>query len=512
MRARNATFNVREVLHELKHYLPAQAPLKDFIYPNPLHVSQQDHFHAGLQKASEIYGFKVSLSLNEFRAHYEAGRVKKEVLERIITQKKGQDHVPAWLEKAISKKYSTNDLPRIGSLRAFWKQQYQLNLDSLVQPTLFRILSGFLDQGIAKWTFPVQNQPFLVSMREMERTSFTSFFRTERAKNLLLYTRCDIGDLLHILVGDESLYTHYLFDQQFAHQGWSGMVSVIEDQPETLLDTRYISLHDLILFELLLEIDALDFTFGEIWAPLGTKIRKKPRDIFAPLPETELAEIISIWQEAFEWSYYDAVLTGILGSDATPHEADRTLQPEVRKQSRASNTPPWMKALFGPRPQPTFPAPALCLMGTPALTRPFLSDRRVSLRAFDCRADPTGRYLLDALKSAGQDSPPGFPNPSIQAYEPLRRLLVVEHFPDIVQEIIKTAPEIDAWFRNEWIHLVVMHPEKKILFVFRNGVFAPYITDQKAVHPITDVGPMEELAPGLALFLAGIEQRKSTSV
>jgi hypothetical protein len=41
-----------------------------------------------------------------------------------------------------------------------------------------------------------------------------------------------------------------LFDQQFAHPGWSGIVSVIEDMPQTLLDTRRISLQDLIIFEL----------------------------------------------------------------------------------------------------------------------------------------------------------------------------------------------------------------------------------------------------------------------
>ncbi len=41
------------------------------------------------------------------------------------------------------------------------------------------------------------------------------------------------------------------------------MVSVVETMPQTLLDKRDISLHDLIVFDLLLEIDALDFHFGE---------------------------------------------------------------------------------------------------------------------------------------------------------------------------------------------------------------------------------------------------------
>jgi hypothetical protein len=45
-----------------------------------------------------------------------------------------------------------------------------------------------------------------------------------------------------VLVGKESLYEQYLFDQQFSHQGWSGIISSIEDAPESLINTKQISL------------------------------------------------------------------------------------------------------------------------------------------------------------------------------------------------------------------------------------------------------------------------------
>jgi len=32
-------FDEAHVLHELKHYLPSQTPLKDFIHHNSMHVS-----------------------------------------------------------------------------------------------------------------------------------------------------------------------------------------------------------------------------------------------------------------------------------------------------------------------------------------------------------------------------------------------------------------------------------------------------------------------------------------
>jgi len=181
-------------------------------------------------------------------------------------------------------------------------------------------LCSYLDQGIAIWNFPVWHHDFLASVREMEKTSYTSFFRTERAKKLLLDGTCTISDLLKILVGDESLYEQYLFDQQFAHQGWSGMVAAVETQPETLLNTKKISLHDLVLFELLLEIDALDFQFRKKWNPLCKSITEPPVDLFHNIPNTEINEVFTLWQEAFEWTYYDEVLAGLKQATHIPHK------------------------------------------------------------------------------------------------------------------------------------------------------------------------------------------------
>jgi len=304
-------FDEHQVLHELKHYLPAQAPLKDFIHHNTLHAFQGLKFPEALRTASVTFGYKVSLSLHDYRALYASQRIREEVLLQIIQDKKGAAAVPAWKEKLLHQKYENTGSIRIGALRSNWKRLYRTDLDSLVHPTLFRILCSYLDQGISIWSFPVWHQGFLVSVREMERNSFTSFFKTQRARDLLLKGNYEMADLLQILVGDESLFSQYLYDQQFAHQGWSGLVSAVEDQPQTLLDQKKISLHDLILFELLLEIDALDYQFNGEWAALGSNLPQTPPALFAPVPETELHEVITMWQEAFEWTYYDQVLAGI---------------------------------------------------------------------------------------------------------------------------------------------------------------------------------------------------------
>lgn len=305
-----SAFDEHQVLHELKHFLPAQAPLKDFIHHNTLHAFQNLNFHKAIYKASAIFGYRVSLSLAEYRSLYNSGKISASVLDRIIVKRKGADQLALWKEKLLSMKYS-KPAPRIGALRSNWKRQYQIDMDSLVHPILFRILCSYLDQGISIWNFPVKDKTFISSIRELERNSYSSFFRTRKVRDLLLKSTCEIEELLRMLVGDESLYKQYLFDQQFAHQGWSGMFSAIEDQPQTLLEQKKPSIHDLIVFELLLEIDALEFNFGKDWKPLASALDGKPADLFGDVVETELDQVTTLWQEAFEWTYYDQVLTGV---------------------------------------------------------------------------------------------------------------------------------------------------------------------------------------------------------
>lgn len=320
-------FDEHELLHELKHFLPAQAPLKDFVHHNTLHAFQDLKFYDAIRRASKIFGYKVSLSLEEYRSLYSNEQINHDILERVITERKGSTNAEEWKAKALYGKYDESISPKIGQLRSNWKKKYYIDLDLLVHPLLFRILCSYLDQGISIWSFPDSKKGFLASMREIEQNTFSSFFKNERAKKLLLEGNATIEDLLTIIVEDKSLFNQYIFDQQFAHQGWSGMVSAVEDLPQTLLDRKKITLKELIIFELLLEIDALDTKFGENWTSLKHRLDAKPTELFGDVPETELSELLNIWQDAFEWTYYDQVLAGVK-IDSPKHEAikDKSFQ------------------------------------------------------------------------------------------------------------------------------------------------------------------------------------------
>jgi uncharacterized protein len=302
-------FDEGHVIHELKHFLPSQQALKDFIHHNSLHAFQHMKFYEAIFTASKIFGLQAHLELSEYRELYKTGRIRADILHQVIKQKK--TNADEWKDKLLNKEYDTINHPRIGQLRKYWKEAYHLDLDTKVHPLLFRILCVFLDQGIAVQDFPVANKSFTESIRELEQNSFASFFKTKTVKQKFLSGNYSITELLETIVGKEEYFEQYLFDQAFAHHGWSGFVSAVEDNPQTLLDRKKITLKELVEFELLMELDALQYNLGKKFQPLTSNIVDPPQDLMAAVQRTEFSEVIELWQDAFEWSYYDSVLKGI---------------------------------------------------------------------------------------------------------------------------------------------------------------------------------------------------------
>ena len=302
-------FDEDALLHRLHHYLPSQLPLKDFIHHNTLHAFQDIDFHKALQSAAEIFGYKTYLSMDEYRALYNENKISDDVLEHILTVHKGQMQVREWKERLLFGKYNEHRIQRIGQLRALWKNDYAINLEKSVHPILFRLLCSYLDQGISQWKFPAKSDGFLESIRSIERESIVGIFSSNRVKDLLFSPTLSMKQLLHILVEKEELFEQYIFDQQFLHPGWSGMVSTLEHHPTALFDARPITLKEYVLVELLLEIDCIDMKKGDIWKPLSPQYSLPA--LFQEIESNDCYEVYTLWQEAFEWSYYDQVLKGL---------------------------------------------------------------------------------------------------------------------------------------------------------------------------------------------------------
>ena len=321
-------FDEDHVLHEIKHYLPSQTPIRDFIHHNTLHAFQHEKFYDAIFKASKIFGYQVTLELSDFRNLHTQGRISTVVLDRVITEKKGVENLDFWKKMLLSKSFDEHNDFRIGRLRELWKETYHFDLDNQVHPLLFRILGSYLDQGISSNHFPFVDEGLIASLRRLESGSFASFFKTDRARKMLMDSGTSITQLLELVVGKSEFFEEYLFDQQFSHHGWSGMIVTVEELPHTLLYAKNITFRDLIILELLLEIDQLDFELGSSWKPLMEGSTLDVTDLFRPIEANDLNEVLTLWQDAFEWSYYDQVLAGIQQNLATPQAAikDKSFQ------------------------------------------------------------------------------------------------------------------------------------------------------------------------------------------
>lgn len=299
-------------LDQLRHLLPSQGPLKDFIHHNTLHAFQHWPFHVGLEHSSRLLGNKVYLSQKEYVELYRNGKIEEAFLDEALA-KRGRDG-SFNKERLFAFKEPQASEENIFHLRGLWKNQFQLDLDGKTHSFLFRILCNYLDQGISVWKFPCSASGFLDSLRKIDQDSFASLFSygTRRARVLLKNKDTTISDVLRLIVGHDDLHGHYVFDQQFSHPGWSGLVSLLEVQPESLLAPRKISLQDLILFELLLELDYLDFALGEN-RPLLDTLYGGPnlKTILTPPASKEEFQVLQCWQEAFEKTYYNACLRSL---------------------------------------------------------------------------------------------------------------------------------------------------------------------------------------------------------
>ncbi len=83
--------------------------------------------------------------------------------------------------------------------------------------------------------------------------------------------------------------------------------------------------------------------------------------------------------------------------------------------------------------------------------------------------------LIGVANSSDGDLRPGLPVQMIEVHDPVRLLIIVEHFPEVVLKTIQSVPEMYEWFINDWVHLVVVNPETNKFYYFKDGKFSDYI-------------------------------------
>lgn len=311
----NRTFDLEQTLEKIRDYLPSQAPLKDFVHHNTLHSFQNLHFFDATKKVHDFFGYKTTLTLSEYQEEYRKGNIDPEILNNTITDIKGAINVGHWYRLLMRVDPCNKECrPLVGNIRPIWKSVYKVDIEGMVNNTLFRLLNSYLDQGISIWKFPYSQKGFLHSLRELDKTNVSSVFKSKRVKALFYKQETTIEDVLKITVGDERYFENYLFDQHFSHPGWSGMVSVLQNNPDTLVSKRNIQFREMVLLECLLELDVLETVLKGKWRPLIEHIRIEPANFYQIEKKTIKDELVEIWQTAYEWTYYDEVLKGLVSN------------------------------------------------------------------------------------------------------------------------------------------------------------------------------------------------------
>ena len=90
--------------------------------------------------------------------------------------------------------------------------------------------------------------------------------------------------------------------------------------------------------------------------------------------------------------------------------------------------------------------------------------------------------LIGVTNGIEGDLRTGLPYQMIEVHDPIRLLVVVEHDPAIVFSAISRNEATYNWFKEKWVHLLVLHPIEKMLYRFENESFEVY-------HPIKQLVP-----------------------
>jgi uncharacterized protein YbcC (UPF0753/DUF2309 family) len=95
--------------------------------------------------------------------------------------------------------------------------------------------------------------------------------------------------------------------------------------------------------------------------------------------------------------------------------------------------------------------------------------------------------LIGVANGIDGDFRTGLPSQMIEVHDPLRLLVIVEHFPEVVLKTIQANPATYEWFINRWVNLVAYHPEEKQFYAFDQGAFNPYNFPQDPLLKVDDV-------------------------
>ena len=87
----------------------------------------------------------------------------------------------------------------------------------------------------------------------------------------------------------------------------------------------------------------------------------------------------------------------------------------------------------------------------------------------------------------------GLPMQMVEVHDPLRLMMIIEQFPNIVLKAIQMNDATYNWFEKNWIHLTVVDPETKQVYLFREDHFEPYYPVKMELNVLEKVSDVLDL-------------------
>lgn len=325
-----------QAVDRLAHWLPTQGPIKEFIHHNTLHAYQDRPFYQGCMLAARMYAARAFLPLSEYRRLYAGGRIDEASLRGVLSERSQSElDISRQLDQLLNAPLPDEVLPRgvaKEGLRARWREVHGLALKVHTHPLIFRLLSQFLDQGVSIWRMPHTQCSLYESVLRIVRESWIPLVPYSQARSRRYLEMDPAHAILEILgrfVGNDRYYERYLLEMSLAHAGWSGMVRMIELQPQTLVLPRKLSLLEFCALELIAEEAMVCRKLGTAFKPLlapGEKLPPLPIEPDYQLQPTATEELQMLWHEAYERSYVHKILREI-----STHQARGAItDPEVQ--------------------------------------------------------------------------------------------------------------------------------------------------------------------------------------
>ena len=324
-------FDLDTALEHAAHWLPAQGPIKDFVHHNTLHAFQSMKFHEAASAAARLYGARVAMPPAFFLAAYRGGRISDSALDRALASafadaERRTSVRAALLSGALVDSAFPGRL-RDG-LRAMWTERLGgVALHRRSHLHLFRLFGGYLDQGLSTWRMPGADRMGIYDcVATLAASSLLPLlpFNTPSARALLrLPAREALMGALAKTVGREDWYEAYLLETLLTQPGWLGLAAECERRPGLLLAPRKVTLLDCVAVTLVAELGCLERDLGVRLSPLsasGAPPRLETGPDARPV-RTEAETLLSVWQEAFEWTYYEPLLGALQANAARAQPA-----------------------------------------------------------------------------------------------------------------------------------------------------------------------------------------------